>query len=54
MNENVNFNKQVYNKGQYSKVIDTSFKQLGVVSIQDQIAAQPNVNDFFAMYNDLF
>jgi hypothetical protein len=54
MSENVNFNKQVYNKSQYSKVIDTSFKELGVVSIQDQIAAQPTVNDFFVMYNDLF
>jgi hypothetical protein len=30
------------------------FKELGVVSIQDQIAAQPTVNDFFVMYNDLF
>jgi hypothetical protein len=54
MSESINFNKQVYNKGQYSKVIDTSFKQLGVVSIQDQIAIQPNTNEFFAMYNDLF
>jgi hypothetical protein len=54
MSESINFNKQVYNKGQYSKVIDTSFKQLGVVSIQDQIAMQPNTNEFFAMYNDLF
>ena len=54
MSESINFNKQVYNKGQYSKVIDTSFKQLGVVSIQDQIAAQPNTEEFFSMYNDLF
>jgi hypothetical protein len=54
MSENINFNKQVYNKEQYSKVIDTSFKQLGVVSIQDQIAAQPNTEEFFSMYNDLF
>jgi hypothetical protein len=54
MSESINFNKQVYNKGQYSKVIDTSFKQLGVVSIQDQIVVQPNTNEFFAMYNDLF
>lgn len=54
MSESINFNKQVYNKEQYSKVIDTSFKQLGVVSIQDQIAAQPNTEEFFSMYNDLF
>jgi hypothetical protein len=54
MSESVNLNKQVYDKNQYTKVIDTSFKQLGVVSIQDQIAAQPNTEEFFAMYNDLF
>jgi hypothetical protein len=54
MSENINFNKQVYNKNTYSKVIDTSFKELGVQTIQEQIAAQPTVNEFFNMYNDLF
>jgi hypothetical protein len=54
MSENVNLNKQVYNKDQYTKVIDTSFKQLGVQSIQQQIADQPTVDDFFNMYNELF
>jgi hypothetical protein len=54
MSENVNLNKKVYDKNQYTKVIDTSFKQLGVPTIQERIAAQPNTNEFFAMYNDLF
>jgi hypothetical protein len=54
MSENVNLNKQVYNKDQYTKVIDTSFKQLGVQSIQQQINDQPTVDDFFNMYNELF
>jgi cell division protein FtsL len=54
MSENVNLNKQVYDKGQYTKVIDTSFKQLGVQTIQQQIAIQPTVTEFFDMYNDLF
>ena len=54
MSENINLNKQVYNKGDYSKVINTSFTQLGVIPIQVQIEAQPNVNEFFNMYNDLF
>jgi hypothetical protein len=54
MSESVNFNKQVYDKRQYSKVIDTSFKQLGVQTIQEQISIQPNTNEFFKMYNDLF
>ena len=54
MSENIKFQKQVFNKGQYSQVIDTSFKELGVQTIQQQIANQPNVEEFFAMYNDLF
>ena len=51
---NIEFNKQVYNKLQYEKVIDTSFKQLGVQPIQEQIQEQPTTNDFFEMYNELF
>jgi hypothetical protein len=54
MAEEINFNKQVYNKGDYTKIIDTSFKQLGVQTIQQQIDEQPTVNDFFNMYNELF
>jgi hypothetical protein len=54
MSENINLNKQVYNKDQYTKVIDTSFKQLGVQSIQQQITDQLTVAEFFNMYNDLF
>lgn len=54
MSENINFNKQVYNKNDYQKIIDTSFSQLGVQTIQQQIDAQPTVNEFFIMYNDLF
>jgi len=54
MSENVNFNKQVYSKNQYTKVIDTSFKELGVQTVQEQLNQQPTVNDFFAMYDDLF
>jgi ethanolamine utilization cobalamin adenosyltransferase len=54
MSENIKFQKQVFNKGDYSKVIDTSFKQLGVQNIQQQIENQPTVDDFFNMYNELF
>ena len=54
MSENIKFNKQVYNKNNYQKVIDTSFKQLGVKSIQQQLEEQPTVDDFFNMYNELF
>jgi hypothetical protein len=54
MSESVNLSKQVYDKRQYSKVIDTSFKQLGVQTIQEQIDQQPTVDEFFNMYNELF
>lgn len=54
MSESINLNKQVYDKRQYTKVIDTSFKQLGVQTIQEQITQQPTVNEFFNMYNELF
>ncbi len=47
-------NKQVYNKLQYEKVINTSFTQLGVQPINEQIENQPTVNDFFNMYNEMF
>jgi len=54
MAEDISFNKQVYSKGDYTKVIDTSFKQLGVQTIQQQIDEQPTTNNFFNMYNELF
>ena len=54
MSENINFNKQVYDKRQYSKIIDSSFTQLGVKTIQEQISSQPTTNEFFSMYNDMF
>jgi hypothetical protein len=54
MSENIVFNKQVYNKNDYQKIIDTSFTQLGVQTIQQQLTAQPNVEEFFNLYNELF
>jgi hypothetical protein len=54
MSESIKLNKQVYNKNNYQKVIDTSFNQLGVKTISQQLDEQPTVEDFFQMYNDLF
>ena len=54
MSESVKFQKQVFSKEQYNKIIDTSFKELGIQTIQEQIAIQPNVNEFFTLYNELF
>jgi len=54
MSENIDLNKTVYNKTQYEKTIDTSFNQLGVQTIQEQIDQQPTVEEFFNLYNSLF
>lgn len=54
MSEQIKFNKQVYNKANYQKVIDTSFTQLGVQTIQERIDSQPTTDEFFNMYNELF
>jgi|TARA_B100001094_G_scaffold312113_1_gene348459 hypothetical protein len=54
MSENIEFSKQVFDKRQYNKIIDTSFTQLGVKPPIEQIEETPSVNDFFQMYNELF
>tara|TARA_R100000734_G_C3263246_1_gene61298 strand:- start:128 stop:697 length:570 start_codon:yes stop_codon:yes gene_type:complete len=54
MSENINLNKEVFNKRIYQKTIDTSFKELGVKTIQEQVDEQPTVQEFFDMYNTLF
>lgn len=54
MSENIKFSKQVYNKANYQKVINTSFTQLGVQTIPEQIAQQNTVQQFFQMYDELF
>ena len=54
MAEEINLNKGVFNKRAYLKTIDTSFKELGVSTIQEQITAQPTVQEFFDLYNTLF
>jgi hypothetical protein len=54
MPENINLNKEVFNKRIYQKTIDTSFRELGVKTIQEQIDTQPTVQEFFDMYNTLF
>tara|TARA_R110000744_G_scaffold264709_1_gene378948 strand:- start:1478 stop:1936 length:459 start_codon:yes stop_codon:yes gene_type:complete len=54
MSEEINLNKTVFNKTQYSKIIDTSFNELGVTSIIDELTNQPTVEEFFSLYNQLF
>ena len=54
MAQNIKLNKEVFSKRQYQKTIDTSFTQLGVKTIQEQIDEQPTVQEFFNLYNELF
>ena len=54
MSTEVKFNKQVFNKNNYQKIIDTSFKQLGVKIIQEQLDEQPTIEEFFETYNEIF
>jgi len=46
--------KKVYSKTEYTKIIDTQFQQLGVVSVNEQIKATATVQQFFESYNELF
>ena len=54
MAENINLNKEVFNKRDYEKTINTSFTQLDVQSIQEQLSQQTTVSEFFNLYNELF
>ena len=55
MSDNINLNKTVYSKNQYKKIFDTEFSSLSPTKpIQEQLEEQPSINDFFALYNELF
>ena len=54
MAENINLNKEVFNKRDYQKTINTSFTQLDVLSTQEQLTQQTTVSEFFNLYNELF
>ncbi len=54
MAQQVTLTKQVYDKNQYQKVIDTSFTQLVQPVSAFTGSALPTVNQFFDYYNQLF
>lgn len=54
MSRKVDTKKQVFNKAEYEKTINTRFNDLGVTSITDDISETNTVEDFFQMYNELF
>lgn len=46
--------KEVFNKAEYIKTIDTSFNEFGALSITEDQQLQPNIEEFFGLYNSLF
>ena len=47
-------NKRVFSKRDYLKTIDTSFNELGVQQIQEEIDNTPSVQEFFNIYEEIF
>jgi len=54
MAEKIKLNKEVFNKRDYVKAIDTSFSELGVERAEEIILNQPTVEEFFNLYDELF
>jgi len=46
--------KQVYDKNQYQKVIDTTFTQLVQPTLTITGSVLPTIDEFFSYYNQLF
>ncbi len=54
MSQQIKLTKQVYDKNQYQKVIDTSFTQLVQPTTSSTGSVLPSVDQFFEYYNQLF
>ncbi len=54
MEKKIDIKKEVFNKPQYIKTIDTKFNELGVINMTEAIQSTVTVNDFFKYYNELF
>lgn len=55
MPQEVNLNnKTVFSKRDYLKTIDTSFKELGIQQIEEEIDNTPSVQEFFNIYEEIF
>jgi len=52
--ERLDLIKDVFNKAEYIKTIDTSFNELGAVSITEDQQDQISIEEFFGYYNSLF
>ena len=54
MAERLDLIKDVFNKAEYIKTINTSFNELGTTTITEDQQLQPTVEEFFVLYNSLF
>jgi hypothetical protein len=52
--ELINLNKNVFNKNQYQKVIDTSFTQLIQTPTTSSVTQSISIEQFFSYYQELF
>jgi hypothetical protein len=52
--ERLDLRKEIFNKNQYIKTINTSFDELGSTTITEDLQSQPTVEEFFGLYNSLF
>jgi|TARA_R110001632_G_scaffold127042_1_gene240802 hypothetical protein len=52
--ERLDLRKEVFNKSQYIKTINTSFDELGVIKLNETLESQVSVEEFFGLYNSLF
>lgn len=50
----VDVKKTVFNKPQYIKTINTTFNELGVTNISDDIESTVTIEKFFEYYDELF
>ena len=53
-NERLDLRKEVFDKTQYVKTINTRFNELGSTSITEDLINKPTVQEFFGLYNTLF
>lgn len=54
MENKVDVKKTVFNKPQYIKTIDTTFSELGVTNMVEDIESTVDVTKFFEYYDELF
>tara|TARA_B100000768_G_scaffold157031_1_gene154889 strand:- start:2279 stop:2836 length:558 start_codon:yes stop_codon:yes gene_type:complete len=52
--EKLDLVKEVFNKAEYIKTIDTSFNEFSALSITEDQQLQPSIEEFFGLYNSLF